>query len=124
MNGKLITKADLQITIQPRYLCVRLLDSEPHLDNQFWSVVNADESTWYIDGKELRIECTKSKKGETWKAVFVGHGELNPFAQEEIRKQMMLERFQEEHRQFDFSNAEFTGNAPDPRTFLNGTSCI
>jgi hypothetical protein len=45
---------------------------------------------------------------------------LNPLEQEEIRKKMMLERFQEENPGFDFSSAEFNGGAPDPRTFMGG----
>ena len=36
------------------------------------------------------------KKAETWPSALVGHGQLDPFATEEIRKKMMLERFQEE----------------------------
>ena len=34
----------------------------------------------------------------------------------------MLERFQEEHPGFDFSNAEFNGSIPNPRTFMGGVS--
>jgi hypothetical protein len=30
----------------------------------------------------------------------------------------MLERFQEENPGFDFSQAQFSGNAPDPKTFM------
>ncbi|KAF1777562.1 HSP20-like chaperone [Phytophthora cactorum] len=40
--------------------------------------------------------------------------------QEATKQQMMLERFQEENPGFDFSNAEFNGAAPDPRTFMGG----
>jgi hypothetical protein len=36
------------------------------------------------------------------------------------RKALMLERFQAEHPGFDFSGAEFSGSAPDPRTFMGG----
>ncbi|RLN26812.1 hypothetical protein BBJ28_00004350 [Nothophytophthora sp. Chile5] len=46
--------------------------------------------------------------------------ELDPMAQEATKRQMMLERFQEENPGFDFSNAEFNGAAPDPRTFMGG----
>ena len=38
----------------------------------------------------------------------------------ETQKKLMLERFQAEHPGFDFSNAEFNGAAPDPRTFMGG----
>lgn len=38
----------------------------------------------------------------------------------EEQKTLMLERFQAEHPGFDFSGAEFSGSAPDPRTFMGG----
>ena len=30
----------------------------------------------------------------------------------------MLERFQTEHPHFDFSGAQFSGDVPDPRTYM------
>ena len=33
-------------------------------------------------------------------------------------------RFQEEHPGFDFSGAEFSGSAPDPRKFMGGVPHI
>lgn len=38
----------------------------------------------------------KAYKGETWKSVFVGHGEVDPVTQQEMQKKILLERFQEE----------------------------
>ncbi|KAF1333683.1 E3 ubiquitin-protein ligase chfr, partial [Globisporangium splendens] len=98
------------------------------------------------DQGELTINLQKMKKGLMWPSVFVGHGEvqqnssylifisgpvyltfvailrfqLDPMAQEATKRQMMLERFQEENPGFDFSGAEFNGSAPDPRTFMGG----
>lgn len=120
INNTPATKTDLDIRIQPRHLHVGLKGKHGYLNEELWSTVDTDESTWYIDGEEIRIECTKVRKGETWEAAFTGHGALDPFAQEQVRKQMMLERFQEEHPTFDFSQAQFSGQAPDPRTFLGG----
>ena len=65
--------------------------------------------------------------------------QLDAFSDAEIRKKMMLERFQEEvsrrgallgaygtllwqHPGFDFSGADFSGAAPDPRSFMGGVS--
>lgn len=45
---------------------------------------------------------------------------MDPLEQEETKKKLMLERFQEENPGFDFSGAEFNGSAPDPRTFMGG----
>lgn len=50
----------------------------------------------------------------------VNLSQLDPMAQEATKRQMMLERFQEENPGFDFSGAEFNGSAPDPRTFMGG----
>ncbi|GMF09393.1 unnamed protein product [Phytophthora lilii] len=75
---------------------------------------------WTADSGEININLQKMKKGFIWASVFVGHGELDPMQQEATKQQMMLERFQEENPGFDFSNAEFNGSAPDPRTFMGG----
>lgn len=61
-------------------------------------------------------------RAETWAAVFKGHSELNPMEQENVKKQIMLERFQTEHSGFNFADAEFTGQVPDPKTFLVSAS--
>ena len=39
---------------------------------------------------------------------------------EEVKKNMMLERFQQENPGFDFRSAEFNGQVPDPRAFMGG----
>ena len=46
--------------------------------------------------------------------------QLDASTKQEAQKKLMLERFQEEHPGFDFSGAEFSGAAPDPRTFMGG----
>jgi len=38
----------------------------------------------------------------------------------QIRSDIMRERFSEEHPGFDFSNATFNGNVPDPSKFMGG----
>lgn len=43
---------------------------------------------------------------------------MDPLGHEEDKKRLMLERFQEEHPGFDFSDAKFSGQAPDPKTFM------
>ncbi|KAF1787119.1 putative tubulin polyglutamylase TTLL9 [Phytophthora cactorum] len=77
------------------------------------------ESYWMLDSGELNINLQKMKKGFIWPRLRwtwrVGSNQ-----QEATKQQMMLERFQEENPGFDFSNAEFNGAAPDPRTFMGG----
>jgi hypothetical protein len=52
--------------------------------------------------------------------VFKNHDKLNVMEKEELQKKLLLERFQEEHGGFDFSDAQINGNVPDPRTFMGG----
>ncbi len=51
------------------------------------------------------IEIQKAQKGVRWGAVFKQHEALNPVEEETLKKKLMLERFQEEHPGFDFSDA-------------------
>ena len=40
--------------------------------------------------------------------------------QEEVKKSILLERFQEENPGFDFSEAKMDGNVPNAREFMGG----
>ena len=64
----------------------------------------------------------KASRGLTWESALIGkHGtNVDPFTKENIQKEMMLERFQEENPGFDFRDAKFNGSVPDPRTFMGG----
>jgi len=65
----------------------------------------------------LQIQLTKAEEATTWASAIAGH-ELTEVERQEDQKRLMLERFQVENPGFDFSDAEFTGNVPDPRTFM------
>lgn len=110
----------LQVDISPKHFKLGIKGNPPFLDHDFAGVVVADECTWTLQNEELEITLQKMKKAETWPACFVGHATLNSMEQEEVKRSMTLERFQQEHPGFDFSNAEFNGNAPDPREFMGG----
>ena len=45
---------------------------------------------------------------------------IDPLTKQEMQRTMMLERFQEENPGFDFRDATFNGEVPDPRTFMEG----
>lgn len=74
----------------------------------------------HADDGELNINLQKMYKGQAWTCALQGRGQLDPISQEEVQRKLMLERFQEEHPGFDFSNAEFNGTVPDARTFMGG----
>ena len=88
-----------------------------YLNHELTRTVKSAECLWTFDSetREVHIQLAKSLEAEVWESVFVGH---ESEGQEEDRKKLMLERFQAENPGFDFSGAEFTGNIPDPKTFL------
>lgn len=110
----------LSIVITPTHLTVGLVGLPPYLSEDLSGKVKASESLWTLDEGEITITLEKALKAETWLSVFKGHEEVNMFQKEEMQKKMLLERFQEEHGGFDFSDAEINGNVPDPKTFMGG----
>ena len=118
-----ITASEIACDISAHHVTLGLKANLVHskfLDFDLFSAVVVDESYWMLDGQELNMNLQKMKKGLTWSSVFVGHEALNPVVQEEVSKKMMLERFGVENPGFDFSQAEFSGQAPDARTFMGG----
>eukprot|EP00884_Botryococcus_braunii_P023417 jgi/Botrbrau1/975/Bobra.114_1s0016.1 len=109
---------DLTVKISSKHLTVGIKGNDPYLDHDFGGLVKAADCVWTVDGNNLNIQVAKAEKGEPWASAIAGH-ELNIVEQEEERKRLTLERFQEEHPGFDFSQATFTGDAPNPRTFLS-----
>ena len=71
---------------------------------------------------EININLQKMNKAEAWDAALLGRdgAEVDPAAKEEVKRALMLERFQEEHPGFDFSNATFNGDIPSARDFMGG----
>lgn len=110
----------IDCTITPTHLKLGIKGNPPFLDEDFALTVLKDESYWMMEDGELHINLQKSRKAEMWPSALKGHATMDAFTQSEIQKKMMLERFQEENPGFDFSGAEFSGNVPDPRTFMDG----
>ncbi len=110
----------LEVKFQTTHLKIGLKNLPPYIDEDLPNRIKASESLWQLDGDEITITLIKAIKAETWLSAFKGHDTLNSFQKEEMQKKMLLERFQEEHGGFDFSDAEINGNVPDPKTFLGG----
>ena len=83
-----------------------------------------NESSWFLADGIIQIVLVKANRGLTWDSALLGRqgAAVDPFTRQDIQKEMMLERFQEENPGFDFRDAEFNGNVPDPRTFMGGVS--
>ena len=66
-----------------------------------------DESYWMLNDGELNINLQKMSTGETWLCALQGRGgqTVDDFTKEEVKKQMMLERFQYEVRGFAATNS-------------------
>lgn len=84
----------------------------------------------YLDDGILHIILVKVSRGAVWEAPLKGRQDeterdrktntIDPFMKEKMTQALMLERFGEENPGFDFRDAEFNGEAPDPRTFMGG----
>ncbi|KAL3938091.1 MAG: hypothetical protein SGBAC_006918 [Bacillariaceae sp.] len=100
------------------------------IDEPSGGLIDVSESTWSLEDddhdsskKVISIYLVKANRGAQWNTALMGNGSvtsLDPAAQEAVRKDMMLERFQEENPGFDFRDAEFNGSVPDPREFMGG----
>lgn len=108
------------------------------IDEQTFDKVKVKESSWYLDDGVITIILSKCFRGQTWEGVLCGHTtsqsgvgttsserhgiqeSIDPVTKQAMQRTMMLERFQEENPGFDFRDATFNGEVPDPRTFMGG----
>lgn len=51
--------------------------------------------------------------------MYLSHPHIHPHTPQ-VQQQLLLERFGRENPGFDFSQAEFNGNVPNPREFMGG----
>ena len=65
----------------------------PFLDEDLGGLVKTSESMWMFEDDELHICLQKMKKAETWAQACKGHDTLDPLTQNEIQKNILLERF-------------------------------
>ncbi len=120
-----VTAKLLDIRIQPNRLVIGLKSTPPlppFIDEATGGTVIAAESMWMVVDGELNINLQKMNKAEAWDRALIGKsGEaIDAVTKEEVKKQLMLERFQEEHPHFDFSSAEFNGQVPSAKDFMGG----
>ncbi len=116
----------IEIVIQHRHLIVGVKNTPPFIDEDTWGPVKVAESMWTMTDGEININLQKMNKAEAWHAALCGKNgsEIDPLVKEEVKKKLMLERFQEEHPGFDFSGASFNGEVPSARDFMGGVSSI
>ena len=110
----------LDVSIKPSDVSIGIKGNPPYLAHDLSFPVKTEESFWTLASSELHVQLQKRERGKSWPCVFVGHGELDALAAQKEKQRLMKERFQMEHPGFDFSGAEFNGEAPDAATFMEG----
>lgn len=106
--------------IQSKHIELGIKGNPPYLNHELTCPVKTDSSFWTLEDDVMHITLTKRDKGQTWASPIMGQGQLDPYVTDQEQKRLMLQRFQEENPGFDFSQAQFTGSCPDPRTFMGG----
>ena len=115
-----VTPDMIDCKLTPSHLRLGLRGNPPFLDEPTGGPIVAKESHFYMVDGEITVAMSKMRKGETWGTALGGRGQVDPFTRQEIQRELMIERFQEEHPGFDFRSAEFNGQVPDPRAFMGG----
>ena len=133
----------MNVNILPNRLQVGLKGFDRFfIDENTFDKIKVKESSWYLDDGVITIILAKCFRGQTWEGVLRGHHDaathpskgpsqrnetagvvnesIDPVTKQEMQRTMMLERFQEENPGFDFRDATFNGEVPDPRTFMGG----
>ncbi len=95
-----VTRKMLHIVISHHHLTVGLKDTNPFIDEDTWGIIKPDESLWTFADGEININLQKMNKAEAWDSALVGQGgqSIDAYTKEEVKKKLMLERFQEEVR--------------------------
>lgn len=129
------TASYILVDILPNRLRVGLKGGDrKFIDEKTFDKVKVNESSWYLDEGVITIVLAKCFRGQTWEGVLCGHSaagdgcdsarniqeSIDPFTKQEMQRTLMLERFGEENPGFDFRDAKFNGEVPDPRTFMGG----
>lgn len=119
-----VKAAQIDCGIQSEHVRLGIIGADRYfLDERTFSKVVVAESSWFLADGVIQIVLSKAHRGLTWESALMGHhgkGIVDPFTKQNIQKDMMIERFQEEHPGFDFRGADFNGTVPDPRTFMGG----
>ncbi|EEC44533.1 predicted protein, partial [Phaeodactylum tricornutum CCAP 1055/1] len=115
--------SQLSCDIQANHLKLGLKGSKSlFIDEKTCNTIETAESTWCLEDGSIVLYLQKANKGLVWASALTGRFdvELNVAQLEQVRKKIMLERWQEEHPEMDFRDAEFNGSVPDPRSFMGG----
>lgn len=90
----------IDIEISHLHLRIGLLGSPPFIDEDTGGPIKAKESFWTLSDGEININLQKMNKAEAWTCALRGQSgeEIDEITREEVKKKLMIERFQEEVR--------------------------
>ena len=90
----------LNIKISHNHLIIGIKNNDTSfIDEDTFSTVKVNESTWTLSDGEICINLQKMRRGEAWETALLGRDMINKtdiHTKEEIKKKLMKERFQEE----------------------------
>lgn len=90
----------IDVVISHRHVLIGLKGSPPFIDEDTGGPVKVKESMWTLTDGEININLQKMNKAEAWSSALAGKSgeEVDELTKEEIKKKLMIERFQEEVR--------------------------
>jgi CS domain len=90
----------IDVEISHLHLRIGLLDSPPFIDEDTGGPIKVQESFWTLSDGEININLQKMNKAEAWNCALRGQSgeEIDEVTREEVKKKLMIERFQEEVR--------------------------
>ncbi|CAK9252435.1 unnamed protein product [Sphagnum jensenii] len=92
-----VTRKQLDIKLTSNHVSVGLVGVKPFIDEDTGGTIKLDESTWTLVDGELTITLQKMIRADKWTCALRGADTaVDLFTQEKIKKELMLERFQEE----------------------------
>lgn len=90
----------IDVVISHRHVLIGIKGSPPFIDEDTGGPVKVKESMWTLTDGEININLQKMNKAEAWSSALVGNfgEEVDELTKEDIKKKLMIERFQEEVR--------------------------
>jgi CS domain len=90
----------IDVEISHLHLRIGLLGSPPFIDEDTGGPIKVKESFWTLSDGEININLQKMNKAEAWNCALRGQSgeEIDEVTREEVKKKLMIERFQEEVR--------------------------
>lgn len=93
-----LSRNAIDVDISHLHLRVGLKGSPPFIDEDTGGPVKVKESMWMLADGEMNINLQKMNKAEAWHCALKGRNgeEIDEMTKEDIKKKLMIERFQEE----------------------------